>query len=242
MVIDWSNTAVYNTIMSVATGIALLLILQFGRKLQKEEIGQLDGWVVGFAIPGFILTLTGAHMSLTWPLSKIGFPFDDIIFGEPVLAFGVLLLAAAYLLRRRNQVYVREEKLDARNDKVIAKRLQEDLPGLLKPLSYFGAAMGLALIAIGIAGVTFQLFAAPKEEPISGLLADYPLVEASFISLLYAITGLGAALFPLILKKNPAAGLVKTVKTLWLIAGIIFVAFGVMNYFTHIGLIVNTMK
>lgn len=242
MVIDWSNTAVYNTIMSVATGIALLLILQFGRKLQKEEISQLDGWVVGFAIPGFILTLTGAHMSLTWPLSKIGFPFDDIIFGEPVLAFGVLLLAAAYLLRRRNQVYVREEKLDARNDKVIAKRLQEDLPGLLKPLSYFGAAMGLALIAIGIAGVTFQLFAAPKEEPISGLLADYPLVEASFISLLYAITGLGAALFPLILKKNPAAGLVKTVKTLWLIAGIIFVAFGVMNYFTHIGLIVNTMK
>lgn len=242
MVIDWSNTAVYNTIMSVATGIALLLILQFGRKLQKEEIGQIDSWVVGFAIPGFILTLTGAHMSLTWPLSKIGFPFDDIIFGEPVLAFGILLLAAAYLLHRRNHVYVRDEKLDARNDKLIAKRLQEDLPGLLKPLSYFGAAMGLALIAIGIAGVTFQLFAAPKEEPISGLLADYPLVEASFISLLYAITGLGAVLFPLILKKNPAAGLVKTVKTLWLIAGIIFIAFGVMNYFTHIGLIINTMK
>ncbi|MEN2667152.1 hypothetical protein [Listeria aquatica] len=41
MVIDWSNTAVYNTIMSVATGIALLLILQFGRKLQKRKSDKL---------------------------------------------------------------------------------------------------------------------------------------------------------------------------------------------------------
>ncbi|EUJ30750.1 hypothetical protein MFLO_10129 [Listeria floridensis FSL S10-1187] len=242
MTIDWSHTAVYNTIMSVATGIALLLILQFGKKLQKGEIGYLDSWVVGFAIPGIILTLTGAHMTLTWPLSKIGFPFDDIIFGEPVLAFGILLLAAAYLLHRRNSFYLREEKLDVKNEKLISERLSQDLPGLLKPISYFGAAMGLALIAIGIAGVTFQLFAAPKEEPISGLLADYPMVEASFISLLYAITGIGATLFPFILKKSPPLGLVKTVKILWLIAGIIFVLFGVMNYFTHIGLIVHTMN
>ncbi|MEN2667153.1 DUF981 family protein [Listeria aquatica] len=160
----------------------------------------MDSWVVGFAIPGFILTLTGAHMSLTWPLSKIGFPFDDIIFGEPVLAFGILLLAAAYLLHRRNHVYVRDEKLDARNDKLIAKRLQEDLPGLLKPLSYFGAAMGLALIAIGIAGITFQLFAAPKEEPISGLLADYLLKQAS--SLCYTPLPDLALCFPTNLKEE----------------------------------------
>ena len=82
MVIDWSVTALYNTIMSIATGVSLLLIVRFFSHLAKEKVGQLEGWALGFAIPGFILTLTGAHMSLTAPLSKVGFPFDDIIFGE----------------------------------------------------------------------------------------------------------------------------------------------------------------
>lgn len=75
MVIDWSVTAVYNTIMSVSTGIGLLLIVQFFSELRKEKIGQLEGWAIGFGIPGFILTLTGLHMTFTWPLSKNGNAF-----------------------------------------------------------------------------------------------------------------------------------------------------------------------
>lgn len=241
MVINWSVTAVYNTIMSVSTGVALLLILRFGSHIKKGKASHLEGWAVGFGILGVILTITGAHMSLTWPLSKIGFPFDDIIFGEPVFAFGVLLLGATVLLFRRVSAY-RRAGIDEGDATAISERLATDLPYLLKPLSYFGAAMGLALIAIGFAGVGFQLFAAPPQEPISGLLANYPFIEASFISLLYAITGVGAALFPFILNPQPSAGLVKWIRILWLIAGIVFVAFGVMNYFTHIGLIVHTMK
>ncbi|WP_258166552.1 DUF981 domain-containing protein [Paenibacillus sp. PCH8] len=42
----------------------------------------MEGGAVGFGITGIILTLTGAHMTLTWPLSKVGFPFDDIIFAN----------------------------------------------------------------------------------------------------------------------------------------------------------------
>ncbi len=240
MVIDWSVSAVYNTIMSVASGVALLLILRFFSHLKNNKIAQLEGWAIGFGVPGFILTITGAHMIFTWPLSKVGFPFDDIIFGEPTLGFGVLLLAVSILLWRKSTMYFKKG-IDMNDPKAVSAMLMKEIPSLIKPISYFGAAMGLALISIAFAGVRFQLFAAPPQEPISGLLADYPMVEAVFISLLYAITGIGAVLFPFVLTANPNVKVVKTVRFLLTIAGVIFVLFGVMNYFTHIGLIVNTM-
>ncbi|WP_080872714.1 DUF981 family protein [Oceanobacillus timonensis] len=241
MIIDWATTQVYNTIMCVAAGVGLLLILRFGSHLNNSKVGQLEGWAIGFEILGFILTLTGGHMSLTWPLAQIGFPFDDIIFGEPALAFGVLLLAASILLWRKSNLYLKQG-IDMNDHKAVSKMLSEELPGLLKPLSYFAAAMGLALFAIAIAGVTYQLFAAPPEEPISGAFADYPLMEAIFISVLYVIIGLGAVLFPFALKRKPNLNVVKTIKYCWRLTGVILVLFGVMNYFTHIGLIVNTME
>lgn len=240
MVINWSVTAVYNTIMSVSTGIGLLLIVRFFSELTKEEIGQLEGWAIGFGIPGFILTLTGLDMIFTWPLSKMGMPFDDIIFGEPSLAFGVLLMATSILLWRKANLYLKQD-INMNDTKAVSTTLKKELPYLLKPMSYFASAMGLALIAIGIAGVRYQLFAAPPQEPISGAFAAYPILEAIFISSLYAITGLGSVLFPLVLKTNPNLNLVKIVRYFWTIAGIIFVVFGAMNYFTHIGLILNTM-
>ena len=240
MVIDWSVSAVYNTIMSVSTGIGLLLILRFGSHLAKEKVGQLEGWAIGFGIPGVILTITGIHMTLTWPLSQIGFPFDDIIFGEPSLAFGILLLAVSVLLWRKSNLYLRQG-INMNDSKLVSNTLKKELPYLLKPLSYFAAAMGLALISIAFAGIKYQLFAAPPQEPISGAFADYPMLEATFISGLYAITGIGAVLFPFSLNKNANPNFAKVIKYLWTIAGIIFILFGAMNYFTHIGLIVNTM-
>ncbi|MGN5650785.1 DUF981 family protein [Bacillus sp. Brlt_9] len=240
MVIDWSVTAVYNTIMSVATGIGLLLMLQFVSHLHKNKVGQLEGWSIGFGIPGIILTLTGAHMVLTWPLSKIGFPFDDIIFGEPSLAFGIMLMAASILLWRKSNLYL-GQSIDMNDTKTVSETLKKELPYLVKPLSYFASAMGLALISIAFAGIKFQLFAAPPEEPISGAFADYPMLEATFISGLYAITGIGAVLLPFALNKNANPNFAKAIKYLWALAGVTFVIFGAMNYFTHIGLIVNTM-
>ncbi|MBD8836929.1 MULTISPECIES: hypothetical protein [Paenibacillus] len=86
---------------------------------------------------------------------------------------------------------------------------------MLRPLSYFAAAMGLALISISFAGVGFQFFAAPPGKPISGWFADYPMFEATFMSLLIAITGVGACIFPFFLKENPNPKLVNTLKYLW---------------------------
>ncbi|TDF91326.1 DUF981 family protein [Paenibacillus piri] len=239
MHIDWSVTQVYNTIMSVATGVGLLMLVRFGGLLRSGQRISLEGWALGFAVPGFILTLTGGHMTLTWPLSKIGFPFDDIIFGEPSLAFGVMLLAGAIFLWRSSLMSL-ESGVAAKESKEQSASLMTHLAEAVHPLSYFAAAMGLALISIGIAGMYYQLFAAPPEEPISGRFADYPMLEATFISMLYALTGLGAILLPFSLAKgNPAV--LAIIKFCWTITGILFTLFGALNYFTHIGLILNTM-
>ena len=236
MHIDWAQTQVYNTLMSVATGVGLILLVRFFWLINQGNRLGWEGWSIGFAIPGFILTFLGGAMTITWPLSKIGFPFDDIIFGEPSLAFGVLLLGASILVwRKSNQVMRAEEKGKESNEQYITSIFE-----MFRPMSYFSAAMGLALFSVAVAGVYYQLFAAPPEEPISGQFADYPMLEAVFVSMLYALTGLGAVMLPFSLaNRNSLAS--KIMIWCWSITGVLFTLFGAMNYFTHIGLIINTM-
>ncbi|HWC05964.1 MAG TPA: DUF981 family protein, partial [Gemmatimonadota bacterium] len=90
----------YNTVMAVAAGAALIMLVLFGRELIRDPSKVVpEAWALGFGVVGAILSATGLHMTLTWPLA-VDFPFDNIIFGEPSLAFGVLLLAAALYLWR----------------------------------------------------------------------------------------------------------------------------------------------
>jgi uncharacterized membrane protein len=220
----------YNTVMAVAAGAGLVMLVLFGRELLRDP-GRVipESWALAFGVVGAILAATGLHMTLTWPLA-VSFPFDNIIFGEPSLAFGVLLLAAALYLWRHGSALL------ARDDGI--QRLAR--AGL--PVSVFVVGMGLGMFGIAVAGVRYQLFAAPPEEPISGAFAAYPMIEAAFISGLYALVGLGAVLFPAALRDvdRPSAARA-VVGWSWGIAGIVFLLFGAMNFFTHIGLIVNTM-
>lgn len=220
----------YNTVMAVAAGAGLIMLVLFGRELLREPSKVIpESWALGFGVVGVILSATGLHMTLTWPLA-VDFPFDNIIFGEPSLAFGVLLLAAALYLWRHGRVTLE------RDDAV------EWMARMSRPVSVFVAGMGLGLLAIAVAGVTYQLFAAPPEEPISGAFAEHPLVEAVFVSGLYALVGVGALLFPFALKGTDRPSSVRSViGWFWGLAGVVFLLFGAMNFFTHIGLIVNTM-
>ncbi len=228
--IDWTRMPTYNTVMSVAAGAGLLTLVALGRSLTRKEPLRADGWALGFAVPGAILALTGAHMSLTWPLAAY-FPFDNVIFGETSLAFGALLLAAAFYLWKRGPM------LEAHEEPA------EVLAAAMRPLSPFIVGMGLALLAIACAGIAFKLFAAPVEEPISGAFSGHPWIEASAISGLYALVGLGAALLPFAfgrarLEPTPTQRLVGWA---WTLSGLGFLLFGALNFFTHIGLIVHTM-
>lgn len=228
MKIDWAHMPTYNTVMALAAGAGLLLVVGLGYRLRSTKQVPVAGYALAYGVLGVILTLTGLHMTLTWPLAAGGFPYDNVIFGEPSLIFGVLLLAAAfYLWKRGETLYAPEGRSD-----VVA--------GVAGPVSVFVFAAGLAAFAIAAAGIRYGLFAAPPQEPISGTFAGHPMIEATFISLLYALVGLGAVLFPFALRRR-AAAVQAVAGVAWGLAGIAFLLFGALNYFTHIGLILATM-
>ncbi|MFE6996319.1 DUF981 domain-containing protein [Microbacterium sp. NPDC057659] len=232
LVIDWTQMPTYNTIMSIAAGAGLILLVLLGRALQRDKAFRAEGWALSAGVLGFILTLTGAHMTLTWPFAKY-FPFDNIIFGETSLGFGVLLLAASFYLWKRGGRLADSEDRAA------------EAAATAKPLGIFIFGLGLALFGIAAAGVIFQLFAAPPEEPVSGAFAQWPWIEAAFMSGLFALIGVGSVLFPFALNSfsstRPISGVAKTMGVVWTVAGVVFLLFGALNFYTHIGLIVNTM-
>ena len=227
LTINWENLPTYNTVMSVAAGAGLLLVVMLGRELARDP-GQVtvEGYSFAFAVLGVILTTTGLHMTLTWPLAP-DFPFDNIIFGEPSLAFGVLLLVAAFGGWRRG------------HDLLISEDVLERIAVLARPMSVFIFGLGLGMIGIAVAGMQFQLFVAPPPEPITGWFAQWPWVEATFVSGLYFLVGLGAVLFPFALTRRGA--LVTVIGWLWGLTGAAFLLFGAFNFYAHIGLIVRTM-
>jgi uncharacterized membrane protein len=227
--IDWTKMPTYNTIMALAAGAGLMLVVALGyRLLRTTNTINPDGWVLAFGALGFILVTTGLHMTLTWPLAGQGFPFDNIIFGEPALGFGTILSFAAFYLWKRGDILLGAPDRNSR------------IAHIATPISLLVFGLGLACFAIAAAGWKYALFAAPPEEPISGEFADMPMLEASFMSGLYVLVGIGALLFPFALHR-PKSHLVTAVGIVWALAGVIFLLFGGLNYFTHIGLIVNTM-
>ena len=105
--------------------------------------------------------------------------------------------------------------------------------------------MGLALISIAFVGPFFGPWEAPPQEPISGEFADYAWLENTFIALMYAGIGVGALLVPFALAPRSierAKGKLKTIGVLFAVTGTIWVLFGAMNYYTHIGLTINTYE
>ncbi|WP_396888550.1 DUF981 family protein [Micromonospora craniellae] len=171
-----------------------------------------------FLMLGVILTGLGGAMSVTHPLTAN--PPVNILFGEPCLWLGVLLLGAGLHLSR-------SQHLSA---------------GAIKAASpvVFGVGLILAFCAAAIA--RFELIgAAPVEEPITGLLHAYPVVENTFFVLLYALSAAGALAFPWLLSR--AGDLAWTImKWSWSIAGLGFLIFSALNFYTHIGMMVNLTR
>ena len=228
LTIDWASGPTYNTVMAVAAGVGLLLVVDLGRRLRRDEEVGVEGFALAFGIVGLLLTATGLHMTLTWPLAPIGFAFDNVIFGEPALVFGVVLIGVCVVLVRNAAVVGTP-----------SSARYATIERLMGPTSILGVFIGLGCFAIAAAGIRFQLWVAPPQEPISGWFSQWPWVEITFIAGLYVLTGLGCVLLPAALR-HPR-GLPATIAgTAWAVAGLAFAAFGALNYFTHIGLIINT--
>ena len=238
--IDWPSMPTYNTLMAVAAGAALIGLAMFFREVRSNSgktAVRVDGYAMAFGALGLILTTTGLHMTTTWPLAAGGFAYDNVIFGETCLGFGSLLLFACfYLWKQRDHI--------ARSQKALSELLHA-----AKPLSIFAGGLGLGLWGIAFAGVMYRLFTAPPQEPISGWFAQWPGFEAIFMSLFFFVIGLGCVLFPIGVfradkegtSESRGGGILNAVMWLWLACGVAIGLFGCLNFYTHIGLIVNTM-
>jgi hypothetical protein len=219
----------YNTLMGVAAGTAMLMVPILARKLHRRESIAPEGWALTFGILGVILTFLGGHMTVTWPLNAN--PPINIMFGEPTLILGLLLLAAALFMWRRPDAF-----LDLKDEAF------NRLIRVLTPVSWLVFVLGLILLSCTVAVFRFGFVgAAPAEEPISGLLHDYPWVENTFIGLLYALGAVGPLLAPFALR-NLGSRVAQVAGWSMAVSGAAFLLFSVMNYYTHIGLLVNMLQ
>lgn len=225
---------VYNEIIALMAGIGLIGTVLFGRAVLRKGLPDSEGWAIFFGVTGAILAVLGTISTVTWPYGGGGFEYANIQFSQPAVLFGFMsLLWAVYLWRHRAQF----SDTSAANAKLVRARILR----AMKPVSLLVFAAGAMMLALAIVWIRFQLGSAPKEEPISGLAHDYPLVESLFLFGLWGLVALGALLFPYAVhKKSPGA--FKTVFFSWMMAGIVLFGFGAMNFYTHIGMYVNLEK
>lgn len=207
----------YNTLVGVAAGVGLIGVATLLKKLYRREAVSAEGWALLFAPAGAILTILGLAITITWPYRVPGTFDANILFGEPAVAFGLVLLTASF--------YLWHERAGLQ----LARTWRA-----LKPLSIYIFAVGLVMGVCAISWVRYKLGAAPSTEPISGRVGNHPLLEASFLFVLYGLVALGGLLFPLVAGGNKPK-VAKVVYWVWMIAGVVFLLFSAMNYYTHIG-------
>ncbi len=221
----------YNTIVGLAAGVGLLLVARLLKQFANGEKVQPEGFAMTFGITGFIQTVLGLTISVMWPYTKV--LHANIMMGEPALAFGLLLVAAAFFLWHKRAVLV-----DLGQGTEKSAQASAYISAVLRPVSLWIFATGLMMASLVVAIVYYQLGHAPPQEPISGYFAD-SWVEPIFLALLWGSIAVGALLIPAGIAKGNRK-VVTIVRFFWNVAGVLLVFFSAMNYFTHIGLLMNT--
>jgi len=226
----------YNTLMGVCAGLALVLLALLGKKLIHREPIAPEGWSLSFGIVGAVLAFLSGHMAVTWPLNVN--PPVNILFAEPSLIFGVMLIAASIFLWRQKDTI----NALASTNKKTADEAEIYLRRVLAPLSWviFGVGLALAFGALAIFRFTI-IGSAPAVEPISGLLHDFPLIENTFFGIIYGLPAIGALLTPFAVRQ-PRSQVTTIIGYSWISAGIIFLLFSALNFYTHSGMLINILR
>lgn len=234
LIIDWANVPTYNTLMAICAGASLLSVASVGKSLIKGKTN-LRGWAINFGILGLILFVSGAHMSLTWPIKFL--PFDNIIFGETCFALGALdIFLAFYFWKSEERIKETENPLS-----LIGKELSS--------VQYLLIGLGLGLAFIALAGYEWKFFVAPVEEPVSGPMGqNFPTLQYIGLSSIFLLVGIASILTSFSLQDFGRESSVFKLKTyhklnygLLLAMGWFLLVFGAFVFYTHIGLIIKTM-
>jgi hypothetical protein len=218
---------VYNELVAITAGAGLLGFAAFLADLVRGKRIDSEGWAAFFGVSGLLLLVLGVHTTVAWPFGGDGFEYANIAFGQPAAGFGALLVFAAIYLWRHRTRY--DGEVEEANRKTLAA---------LKPAGIFVGALGLGMAALAVTFVRFQLGAAPPEEPISGRVGDVPIIEALFLGGLWGVVALGAILFAVALWTE-RLHLLRWAVRAWLVGGLVFLLFGAMNFYTHIGMYYN---
>ena len=218
---------VYNELVAITAGAGLLGFAWFIKHIVRGSRIDSEGWAAFFGVTGLLLLVLGLHTTVTWPFGGDGFEYANIAFGQPAAGFGALLLLAAVYLWRQRALFAGEV------EKANATALTA-----LKPIGIFVGALGLAMGVLAITFVRFQLGAAPPQEPISGRFGHLPILEALFLGGLWGVVAIGALLFATALLTDRPKLLRWAVRA-WIIGGAVFLLFGAMNFYTHIGMYYN---
>jgi len=221
----------YNTIVGLAAGVGLLLVVKLLNQFTNGEKVQSEGFALAFGITGFIQIVLGLAISIMWPYTKV--LHANIMMGEPALAFGVLLGAASLFMWRKREVF---DDFGEENDK--SAEASAYIAGVLRPVSLWIFATGLMMASVTIAILYYQLGHAPPQEPISGYFSD-SWVEPIFLAFVWGFISLGALLLPSIIT-NWNRKVLSVIRYSWFVVGVLLVLFSALNYFTHIGLLMNT--
>jgi uncharacterized membrane protein len=221
------DVVVYNELVAITAGAGLLGFAAFLRQLILDRPVDSEGWAGFFGVTGLILLVTGLHTTMTWPFGGDGFEYANIAFGQPAAGFGALLLLAAIYLWRHRALFSGD--VGTANRTALAA---------LKPAGIFVGALGLGMAVLAITFVRFQLGAAPPEEPISGRFGHLPILEALFLGGLWGVVALGALLFATALWTDRPQ-LLRWAVWAWVVGGVVFLLFGAMNFYTHIGMYHN---
>ena len=218
---------VYNELIAITAGAGLLGFAAFLADLIRNKRINSEGWAGFFGVTGLVLLVLGLHTTVTWPYGGGGFEYANIAFGQPAAGFGALLILAAVYLWRHRALF--EGDVETANASAIAA---------LKPAGIFVGALGLGMAVLATSFVRFQLGAAPPEEPISGRFGHLPILEALFLGGLWGIVAAGALLFAIALWTN-RLHLLRWAVWAWVVGGVVFLLFGAMNFYTHIGMYYN---
>ncbi|HEY5785928.1 MAG TPA: DUF981 family protein [Microlunatus sp.] len=218
---------VYNELIAITAGAGLLGFAAFLADLIRNRRINSEGWAGFFGVTGLVLLVLGLHTTVTWPYGGGGFEYANIAFGQPAAGFGALLLLAAVYLWRHRALF--EGDVETANASAIAA---------LKPAGIFVGALGLGMAVLATSFVRFQLGAAPPEEPISGRFGHLPILEALFLGGLWGIVAAGALLLAIALWTN-RLHLLRWAVWAWVVGGVVFLLFGAMNFYTHIGMYYN---
>ncbi len=218
---------VYNELVAITAGAALMGFAAFLADLIRNKRIESEGWAAFFGVTGLLLLATGLHTTLTWPFGGNGFEYANIAFGQPAAGFGALLLLAAVYLWRHRTLFAGD--IDTAKTGALTA---------LRPVGIFVGALGLAMAVLAVTFVRFQLGAAPPEEPISGRFGHLPIIEALFLGGLWGVVALGALLFAIALWTDRLQ-LLQWAVWAWTVGGVVFLLFGAMNFYTHIGMYDN---